>query len=324
MKELVSIIIPVYNACQYLTETVKSLTAQTYKKIEILLVDDGSTDGSAELAQRLAKTDGRIRPLPKPHGGVTAARRYGVEQAVGTWVVFVDADDTLPPDAVEYLHAQAAGEQIDLVLGNWRIVWPSTSSSRNGLIPLSGIITPERYVRALLKGDAPAGILGKIIRRSSLTESDALNIPPEITNNEDLLMNLTLTSNLRRLKICPRRVVYHYIKREGSASQKALPVAWWDKLFAELDKVLGGKFQPEYWRFVANTMVRQTLRHPESDFRQSAYFDALAHNTRSPYMRLQFRYLKKRDPFSLRFISAIRFVQKIKKLLRCLLTFFPI
>lgn len=324
MKELVSIIIPVYNACQYLTETVKSLTAQTYKKIEILLVDDGSTDGSAELAQRLAKTDGRIRPLPKPHGGVTAARRYGVEQAVGTWVVFVDADDTLPPDAVEYLHAQAAGEQIDLVLGNWRIVWPSTSSSRNGLIPLSGIITPERYVRALLKGDAPAGILGKIIRRSSLTESDALNIPPEITNNEDLLMNLTLTSNLRRLKICPRRVVYHYIKREGSASQKALPVARWDKLFAELDKVLGGKFQPEYWRFVANTMVRQTLRHPESDFRQSAYFDALAHNTRSPYMRLQFRYLKKRDQFSLRFISAIRFVQKIKKLLRCLLTFFPI
>lgn len=321
MKELISIIIPVYNAALFLERTVQSIITQTYKDIEILLVDDGSSDNSMEIARRLAAIDARVKPLPKKHEGVTAARHHGVVQAQGNWVVFVDADDTLPNDAVEFLHAQTEEQQIDLVLGTWKTISPS--SSRNGLIPLKGLIPPGKYIHALLSGDAPAGILGKIIRREALLNSSALDLPAVITNNEDLLMNIKLTSALRKIKICPDQVVYHYIKRKDSVSQKVLSVSQWDVLFQELKQILEGRHNSDYWNFIAVTMTRQTMHHTNLDFRKSVFFDEMKRHASSLRARLLIRYLQNpKQKINRRTVSAILLLGKIKKLSRCLCTQF--
>ena len=98
-EALLSVIVPVYNVEEYLAEAVSSLVAQSYPHLEILLVDDSSTDGSLALARRLAQTDPRIVVVPVQHGGLGATRNRGLERARGDYVTFVDADDIVPPDA---------------------------------------------------------------------------------------------------------------------------------------------------------------------------------------------------------------------------------
>lgn len=105
---MVSIIVPVYNIKEYLPRCVQSLLGQSFGDFEILLVDDGATDGSGALCDELAKGDGRIRVVHKPNGGLSDARNAGLDAATGEWILFVDGDDYLVSDAVERLLAQAS------------------------------------------------------------------------------------------------------------------------------------------------------------------------------------------------------------------------
>ena len=99
----ISVIIPVYNTKQYLTDCLNSILAQTYTNLEILFIDDGSTDGSRELLDSFIDLDKRIRVIHQANGGVCAARNRGIEEAKGTYLSFIDSDDTLEPDMYEVL-----------------------------------------------------------------------------------------------------------------------------------------------------------------------------------------------------------------------------
>ena len=94
----VSVIVPVYNAGRHLPRCVQSIQSQTMRDLEIILVDDGSTDGSARLCEELASADDRIRVFHKKNGGVSSARNFGIEKAKGEYLLFVDADDFIHPD----------------------------------------------------------------------------------------------------------------------------------------------------------------------------------------------------------------------------------
>ena len=98
---LITVIVPVYNILEYLPRCVRSITAQSYRNLEILLVDDGSTDGTGDLCERLAEEDGRIRVFHKENGGTSAARNLGLAHASGEYVGFVDSDDYIEPDMYE-------------------------------------------------------------------------------------------------------------------------------------------------------------------------------------------------------------------------------
>ena len=100
---LITVIVPVYNILDYLPRCVHSITAQTYSHLEIILVDDGSTDGTGELCDRLAEEDGRIRVFHKENGGSSSARNLALEHASGEYVGFVDSDDYISPDMYERL-----------------------------------------------------------------------------------------------------------------------------------------------------------------------------------------------------------------------------
>ena len=103
MNDLISIIVPVYNVEQYLEVCVQSIREQSYKNIEIILVDDGSTDRSKEICDELAQLDTRIKVLHKENGGLSSARNAGVDLATGKWVGFVDSDDLVHHDMYNVL-----------------------------------------------------------------------------------------------------------------------------------------------------------------------------------------------------------------------------
>lgn len=102
-NKLVSVIVPVYNVERYIKECIDSILQQTYKSIEVLIIDDGSPDNSAYIVNEIIKNDSRIRLITKENGGVSSARNVGLDNANGEYVIFVDADDFLAKDAIKYL-----------------------------------------------------------------------------------------------------------------------------------------------------------------------------------------------------------------------------
>ena len=119
-KPLVSIIVPAYNAEQTLEKCVNSLTAQTYRNLEIIIVNDCAVDGTLALAQQLAEGDARVKVCDrKQNGGLAQARNSGMEQAAGDWFVFVDSDDWLEPETIETAMDAANKNDADLVVWSY-------------------------------------------------------------------------------------------------------------------------------------------------------------------------------------------------------------
>lgn len=115
MRDLVSVIVPVYNVAPYLPRCLKSLTEQTYRNIEIILVDDGSTDASGAICDLWADRDERIRVFHKPNGGLSDARNWGLERAEGAYVCFVDSDDWCGSRYIEIMLGALLETDSDLV-----------------------------------------------------------------------------------------------------------------------------------------------------------------------------------------------------------------
>ena len=114
MQELITVIVPVYNTEKYLERCLDSIVGQTYRDLEILLIDDGSTDSSGEICRQYAEADDRITVLVKENGGQASARNLGLDRMQGEYVLFVDSDDYVSPDFVEELYRQIKAEP-----GNW-------------------------------------------------------------------------------------------------------------------------------------------------------------------------------------------------------------
>ena len=100
---MIAVIVPIYKVEKYLEKCVRSIISQTYKNIEIILVDDGSPDNCGKLADNLAKTDSRIKVVHKVNGGLSSARNAGIDVAQGDYIGFVDSDDTIEPFMYEKL-----------------------------------------------------------------------------------------------------------------------------------------------------------------------------------------------------------------------------
>ena len=112
----ISIVVPVYNTQRYLQECLDSLLKQSLSDIEIICIDDGSTDGSPAMIDEAAKADARVKAIHQANAGVSAARNHGLELACGTYVLFVDSDDFIRHDTCELLHKVAERDSADIVV----------------------------------------------------------------------------------------------------------------------------------------------------------------------------------------------------------------
>ena len=181
---MVSVIIPVYNALPYLAECIVSICNQTYRNLEIIAVDDGSTDGSSELLDEIAGKDIRIKVVHKENGGVSSARNKGLELAHGEYISFVDSDDTLEPDMYETLISTA--EQYNVAIAHCS--YNRLAGVDRHPIGGSGRILVQTGTEAqlsLLKGEFFTGSLcNKLFRRELF---GSIRLCEDLRINEDVL-----------------------------------------------------------------------------------------------------------------------------------------
>lgn len=119
MSELISVIVPVYNAESYLHLCIDSVLKQSYQNIELVLIDDESTDNSASICKEYVEKDTRVKYIHVPNGGVSYARNIGIEHATGVYISFLDCDDWLVDGALEYLYQKAVEHDADISMGNY-------------------------------------------------------------------------------------------------------------------------------------------------------------------------------------------------------------
>ncbi|MBR2292433.1 MAG: glycosyltransferase, partial [Prevotella sp.] len=181
----ISIVIPVYNKADYISQCLDSLLKQDFGSFEIVAVNDGSTDESGAICDRMAETDGRIRVIHQQNGGVTAARKTGVEAAEGRYIVFVDADDQLLPGALATLHQAIEAAGADEVIATF-----CTQDGVHSPVVYEGLQPDtDTMIRAIVTGKKRFPILWAVIFRKEIL-SGCLNTPREIIEGEDLMMQV--------------------------------------------------------------------------------------------------------------------------------------
>lgn len=220
-QTLISVIVPVYNLEGELPRCLNSICAQTHQELEIIVVDDGSRDGSRAVIEDYARRDVRIKPIFKENGGVTSARLRGISEATGAWIGFIDGDDEIEPEMYERLLKNAEKYGADISHCGYQMVF---SDGRVNHFYNSGLVKEQdsdTAVRDLLEGTlVEPGLCNKLFRRELFTGL-AERMDPSIRINEDLLMNYYLFSAAEKAVFddwCP----YHYIIRSTSASRGKL------------------------------------------------------------------------------------------------------
>ena len=215
-QPLVSIIVPVYNAEIYLGPCLESLRSQTWPDLEIILVNDGSTDGSGQLCAAAARVDGRIRFLDRPNGGVSAARNAALAAAKGDYLQFSDSDDLLTPDATETLVRAAQVTGADLVISHFFRV-DGEKQAQRGHIKGERLLTRQEFAQEMVK--APAnyyyGALWNKLYRRSIVKKQGLRFEEGVSWSEDFLFNLEYLRHVRLVAAVPKPL-YYYHKRPGS------------------------------------------------------------------------------------------------------------
>lgn len=222
-NDLISIIVPVFNLENELPRCLDSILAQSYQNFEIIVVDDGSSDGSADIMRQYAEKDMRIKPVFQKNGGVTSARLHGVREASGHWIGFVDGDDEIEPDMYERLLRNATTYHADISHCGYQMCF---EDGRVHYFHNTGLLAQQDKITALkelLSGSRiEPGLCNKLFHKTlfqSLLHGEA--VPLDIKINEDLLMNYRLFSAAKQTVFedwCP----YHYIVRSTSASRAQL------------------------------------------------------------------------------------------------------
>ena len=131
-EPLISVIVPVYNVEKYIAACVDSILAQTYTNLEILLVDDGSTDSSGALCDEYARRDVRVRVIHQENGGLSDARNTGMQSAQGTYFAFVDSDDFIAGDYIAYLYGMIEKHHAQIAVCGYQKVYPGDENSCYG------------------------------------------------------------------------------------------------------------------------------------------------------------------------------------------------
>ena len=219
---IISVIVPIYNMKEYLARCVDSILGQTFSDMQILLVDDGSTDGSALLCDKIADSDARITALHMEHSGPGAARNLGIREAVGDYEMFVDSDDWIEPDMLETMRNVMIREKADLVtcdLTRTSQEKPDFSGkSRSGRLKTESY-TQEEYMRVFFRIGSNEWVhypVAKLYKREFL---DADLYPEDIFIGEDVVSTFRVLMKTRKIvHIC--KVFYYYYQNPNSATAR--------------------------------------------------------------------------------------------------------
>lgn len=224
MNEKISIIVPIYNSEKYLEKCLDSIICQTYRNLEIILIDDGSTDSSLDICERYGKVDERIIVLHKENGGNTSARKAGLAVATGEYVGYVDSDDWIEPVMYETLYEIFNDNNLDIVSCGFFCEKEDVTEEEEDFLDegLHIIDNHDIFIQSVMEGN-PKGteniysyLFTKLVRRE-LMRCAQNKINDKIVYMEDRALMNTLYYGIRRLYIL-KKPLYHYRIRNDSIS----------------------------------------------------------------------------------------------------------
>jgi glycosyltransferase involved in cell wall biosynthesis len=216
MEPTVSIIVPVYNAEDYIRRCIDSIIRQDFEDFELLLIDDGSTDSSGAICDQYQQNDPRIRVVHKKNAGVSAARNTALDLARGTYLQFLDSDDWITPEATRLFVRAADSRQCDLIIADfYRVV--DERLSQKGDIEEDRVLTREEYAACMMENPADYyyGVLWNKLYRREIIEQYHLRMDESVHWCEDFLFNLEYILHAERFYAL-KTPIYYYVKRKGS------------------------------------------------------------------------------------------------------------
>ena len=303
MGELISIVIPVYNAAAYLPRLFDCIQAQTCGDFEVLLVDDGSKDESPALCDAAVKKDHRFRVFHKPNGGSSSARNVGIREAAGQYIGFLDADDYIEPDMYEQLrgalqaHPEATMAQIlsceeDL---SGRMITPPKTGPGDACI----LQSPEEFFTELMLHTGDSSFCTKLLR-AEFMKSFRFS---EGRLNEDFELLLRMTERMGQLLTVPR-LGYHIVLSSESNTRGSYNQAFYEVSLQNADfaRTFGERVFPGHEREITHFYLVQAmwfLLHIPTDRmnRENAFYASVMRRLRgmkreirrNPYLRRDHR-----------------------------------
>lgn len=204
MRTLVSVIVPVFNSERYLKECIESIQNQTYENIEIVFVDDGSTDGSLKICRDISTRNSNIKLLHKENSGVSAARNSGICMADGKYICFIDSDDLIVPDFIDTLVSNIENTDFDIVFSGHMHLYKHGLVNRRGKLR-EGIYEKDQLLTDVIDDGTLSGILfgsvcGAIYRREYLVKHN-LMFDEDISVNEDGLFNIGCIEQTSKIRV---------------------------------------------------------------------------------------------------------------------------
>lgn len=282
MEKKVSIIVPVYNAEKYLGYTISSIRRQTYKNIEVILINDGSADGSLQICNNYAAIDPRIRVIDVQNGGVSAARNRGLAEASGEYVQFVDADDVIHADMTRRLVEVMETYQKDMVVCGFRMIMLDDRLEKTGQVLFS---SSELGKECVLSRDGffqnMAYILWKIclleeawnkIYRREIIKKYQILFPQEISLGEDFCFNMDYFQYINGVVFIEEQLYYYLNTGEDTLTSCYRENYFENQLFLvqRFENLLETniKFHKEERRYLAEYMIAKAIRSIENVFQE--------------------------------------------------------
>lgn len=254
--KLISVIVPVYNTAKYLRRCVDSILDQTYRNLEVILVDDGSTDGeSGKICDEYAVKDNRVRVIHQENGGPSKARNIGIESSKGDYLVFIDSDDYIMPDMISFLLYLIEKNEADIAVCGY--YWIKENDIKN--ISESDF---EAVSEIVMKDDCHKFLFERpdlaVISCNKLYKKEIFKLLrfPEGRCHEDEFIIHHVLDNCSTLVYSDRKL-YCYIKREGSRALDVSPKWVFDRLEAldDREKLYQSKRLDDYYGYVARNRI---------------------------------------------------------------------
>lgn len=229
----VSVIVPVYGVEACLDKCVESILHQTYSDWELLLIDDGSPDRSGAICDAWAKRDERVRVFHKENGGVSSARNLGIEKAEGTWITFVDADDSIGLETIEKCARHF--EKADVVRFSMKFVYSEDGNNfKDFVLPT---FSHEEYICKIIARETILGVCGGVYKRCLFVENN-MRFDESLVNGEDWLVLLQLVLLAKEIVILPDTLYLYNKTNENSCTYTSSFKKSFSAIEA-LDKIIG-------------------------------------------------------------------------------------
>lgn len=243
-QKKVSVVVPIYNVEKYVVQCIDSILKQTYKNIEIILVDDGSTDESAKLCDLCGKRDNRIKVYHKTNGGLSDARNYGINKASGEYIIFIDGDDYVHKEFIKSLVVALENGNADMSICSFSYVGTIDEELSKMKSPIqTEIISSDDFLKNKLFGYNYwywVVAWNKLYKRNLF---DKIRYPLGKQNEDEFVIH-EIVSNCNKIA-CISRPLYYYVQRNTSIMGKSVSIKNYDAVEAMFKRGIFFKKYPE-------------------------------------------------------------------------------